>query len=83
MQPLGRYQTINMGKAIKLSDQLVEEATRHAKVQHRTPPRQIEHWARIGKIAEEHQDLPYKFVQEVLISLEEQKAGDVSEYELG
>lgn len=70
-----------MGKAIKLSDDLVDEATRYAKVHHRTPPKQIEHWARIGKIAETHQDLPYKFVQDILISLEEKDSGEVSEYD--
>ncbi len=72
-----------MGRAIKLSDELVEEATRYAKAQHRTPPRQIEHWARIGKIAEEHQDLPYKFVQSILVSIEEQEENEVTEYEFG
>lgn len=72
-----------MGRSIKLSEELVQEATRHAKAKHRTPPRQIEHWARIGKIVEENQDLSYKFVQEVLISVEEENAGKVTEYEFG
>jgi len=27
---------------------------------------QIEHWARIGKIAEENPDLPYAFIDDVL-----------------
>lgn len=82
MQPF-RFEDIAMGRAIKLSDELVEEATRHAKAKHRTPPRQIEHWARIGKIVEEHQDLSYKFVQEILVGLEEHEAGEVSEYSFG
>ena len=72
-----------MAKAIKLSDDLVNDATAHAKAQHRTPPRQIEHWARIGKIAEENPDLPLGFVKDVLVGLEEVEAGDVSDYAFG
>ncbi len=60
-----------MAKVIKLSDDLVNDATVHAKAQHRTPPRQIEYWARIGKIAEENPDLPLGFVKDVLVGLEE------------
>ena len=48
-----------MAKAIKLSDQLVAEATRYARVFHRPPPKQIEHWATIGRVAEENPDLPF------------------------
>jgi len=72
-----------MARAIKLSDELVSEATVHAKAQHRTPPRQIEYWARIGKIAEENPDLPLGFVKDTLVSLEEVEAGDTSEYAFG
>ena len=72
-----------MARSIKLSDNLVEDATVHAKALHRTPPKQIEYWARIGKIAEENPDLTLGFVKDVLIGLEEVKAGDVSEYQFG
>jgi hypothetical protein len=41
-----------MAKAIKLSDKLIENAQRYASVNQRSPPKQIEHWASIGKIAE-------------------------------
>jgi len=34
-----------MAVAIKLSDELVSDAKLYAKAQHRTPPKQIEHWA--------------------------------------
>lgn len=72
-----------MAKAIKLSDELVNDATAHAKAQHRTPPRQIEYWARIGKIAEENPDLPLGFVKDILVGMEEAEAGDVTEYKPG
>ena len=70
-----------MAKAIKLSDQLVADATRHAKVFHRSPPKQIEHWAAIGRVAEENPDLPLRFVNDILVGLEEVESGELSEYQ--
>ena len=72
-----------MPKAIKLSDQLVVDATKYAKVFHRSPPKQIEHWATIGRIAEENPDLPLGFVKDVLVGLEEADSDDLSEYQFG
>ena len=72
-----------MAKAIKLSDQLVADATRYAKVFHRSPPKQIEHWATIGRVAEENPDLPLRFVNAILLGMEEAESGDLSEYRFG
>ena len=72
-----------MAKAIKLSDGLVTDATTHGKAQHRSAPRQIEYWARIGKIADENPDLTLGFVKDILTGLEEAEAGDVTEYQFG
>jgi len=72
-----------MAKAIKLSDDLVNDAQRYASVNHRSAPKQIEHWAAIGKIAEENPDLPLGFVRDSLIGLEEMEGGNVSEYKFG
>jgi len=72
-----------MAIAIKLSNELVDEAKLYAKAEHRTPPKQIEHWARLGKIAEENPDLPLSFINDALLGLEEVKAGKVSEYTFG
>ncbi|NOQ94758.1 MAG: hypothetical protein GQ547_09025 [Methylophaga sp.] len=70
-----------MATAIKLSDELVDDAALNGKAQHRSTPKQIEYWARIGKIADENPDLPLGFVKGILVGIEEIKAGDVSEYE--
>ena len=70
-----------MAKAIKLSDGLVTDATTHGKAQHRSAPRQIEYWARIGKIADENPNLTLGFVKDILTGLEEAEAGDVTEYQ--
>ncbi len=72
-----------MSQPIKLSDELIHDAKVHAKSMHRTPPKQIEHWARIGKLAEENPDLSLGFVIDMLVGLEEANAGDVTEYKFG
>ena len=72
-----------MAKAVKLSDELVVEAATHGKAQHRSTPRQIEYWARIGKIADENPDLTLGFVKDILTGLEEAETGDVTDYQFG
>ncbi|MEH6586165.1 MAG: hypothetical protein V7720_06380 [Halioglobus sp.] len=72
-----------MAKAIKLSEELINDAITNGKAQHRSPPKQIEYWARIGKIADENPDLPLSFIKGVLIGIAERSAGDVSKYEFG
>jgi len=72
-----------MSKPVKLSDELVNDAETHSRAHHRSTPKQIEYWARIGKLADENPDLPLGFVKDTLIALEEEKAGDVSEYAFG
>ncbi len=72
-----------MAKSIKLSEELVAVATAYAKIQHRTPPKQIEYWARIGKIAEENPDLTMGFVNDILVGMMEAEQGEVSEYQFG
>jgi len=72
-----------MAQAIKLSDELIRDAKINAKAQQRSTPKQIEYWARIGKLVDENPDLPLSFIKGVLIGMEEIKAGDVSEYKFG
>lgn len=68
---------------VKLSDDFVNDAKATAIAMHRSVPKQIEHWARLGKIAEENPDLPISFVKDVLIGRQEVEAGDVTEYQFG
>jgi hypothetical protein len=42
---------------VQLSDDLVAEAKQAAKLNHRSLPKQIEYWARIGKADEEKNNL--------------------------
>ena len=43
--------------SIQLSDSLLEAAKTAAKIMHRSTPKQIEHWAMLGKAIEETQDI--------------------------
>ncbi len=72
-----------MSSVVKLSDQLINDARPYATAMHRSIPKQIEHWARLGKAAEENPDMPIAMIQDVFISLEEAKAGHFSEYQFG
>ena len=69
-----------MSVNVKLSDSLVDQAKRYARVQHRSVPKQIEHWSLIGKIAEENPDLPFAMIRDILIADQEEPVG---EYQFG
>jgi hypothetical protein len=61
---------------VKLSEDLVEQARRHAQIQHRSVPKQIEYWSHIGKVAEENPDLPFSMIREILIADQEKAVGE-------
>jgi len=42
--------------------------------------KQIEYWAKLGKAAEENPDLPVSMILDMLVSMEEAKAGMLKEY---
>lgn len=72
-----------MAVAMKLSDDLVEDAKTVAAAEHRSVPKQIEYWARIGKAVLDNPDLPLRMIQDTLLSIEEVKAGQVAAYKFG
>ena len=45
-------------------------------IQHRSVPKQIEYWSRIGKIAEENPDLPFSMIRAILIADQEATVGE-------
>jgi len=67
--------------AIRLSDEIMKVAITYATINSRSVPKQIEHWAKIGKTAEDNPDLPYEFIKGVLIAKNEMDNGEVSEFE--
>ena len=72
-----------MTTAVRVSDKLVRAAKAYSKVDKRSVTGQIEHWARIGKCAEENPHLTYSFIKEIRIGLEELDQGESSEYSFG
>jgi DNA polymerase III psi subunit len=72
-----------MPTAIQLSESLIEEVKPYAQAMHRSVAEQIEYWARLGKVAEENPDLPIPILQDVLVSMEDVKASNLSAYQFG
>lgn len=72
-----------MTTAVRVSEELVQEARKYSRVDHRSITGQIEHWARIGKCAEDNPDLTYDLIKEILIGIEELEQSDLSEYKFG
>jgi hypothetical protein len=72
-----------MATAVRVSEKLVNEAKKFSRVDNRSLAGQIEHWARIGKCAEENKDLTYSLIKEILIGLEELDQDEKTEYILG
>jgi hypothetical protein len=70
-----------MAVTVKLSAELSEIAKPHAAAMHRSVPKQIEHWAWLGKAVEESPELSVQFIQDTLLALEEAKAGLLTEYQ--
>ena len=64
-----------MAVSVRLDDAFVTMAKIHADVEKRSTPKQIEHWATIGKILMENPELSYDFVRESLLAREEVKLG--------
>lgn len=67
--------------SIRLDQDLIEKAKIRGSALDRTPPKQIEHWAKIGRIMIDNPDLTYEFVKETLISKAESDAGDLEPFE--
>jgi len=58
----------NMSIAIRIDDELYRQAENTANAESRTPPLQIQYWAKLGKIALENPDLPIEFIKSILAS---------------
>lgn len=72
-----------MTNAVRVSEDLVKEAKIFSRIDKRSITGQIEHWARIGKCAEENPDLTYSLIKEILVGLIELEEGETSEYQFG
>jgi hypothetical protein len=69
-----------MATTLKLSDALIESAKPYTAAMQRSVPKQIEYWARIGKAAEDNPDPPVGFIIDILVGIEEDRAGTRTKY---
>ena len=72
-----------MAIALKLSDELIEMAKPYAAAEHRSVPKQIEYWARLGKAVDDNPSLPLQFIKDTLLAAQEAKAGMLTQYQFG
>ena len=72
-----------MTTAVRVSENLVREARLISAVENRSVTGQIEHWARVGKCAEENPELTYRVIKDIQIGVEELDQGESSEYQFG
>ena len=57
-----------IAQSVRLSGDFVQKAKAYAEAEHSSIPKQIEYWAKIGKMAIDNQDLSYDFIHELLIA---------------
>uniref|UniRef100_A0A3B0M257 ParD-like antitoxin of type II toxin-antitoxin system n=1 Tax=Arsenophonus endosymbiont of Trialeurodes vaporariorum TaxID=235567 RepID=A0A3B0M257_9GAMM len=69
-----------MATSIRLNNGFVSEVKSHVLTFSRSVPKQIEHWAKIGRMAEENPDLPYAFILDSLLAKNEVDNGKVLQY---
>lgn len=72
-----------MSTALKLSDELIDLAKPHAIAEHRSVPKQIEYWARLGKAVDDNPELPLSFIKSIMLAIAEADAGQLVEYKFG
>ena len=72
-----------MTTAVRVSDKLVKDARLVSAVDNRSVTGQIEHWAKIGKCAEDNPDLTYSLIKDILLGIEELDQGERTEYRFG
>jgi len=57
-----------MSVSIRINDEIYDAARKIAVAELRSPPQQIEFWARVGKCALDNPDLPIEFIRDLLVS---------------
>lgn len=72
-----------MSTTVRVSEELLKDARKYCKIDHRSLAGQIEHWAKIGKCAEENPELTYEMIKDILVGLAELEEGEKEEYKFG
>lgn len=69
-----------MTKAVGLSENFVAVAKEYASAANRSLQEQIEHWVKIGRISEDNPELPFSFINDVLLAAEQCRAKRCTRY---
>lgn len=72
-----------MSTVIRISEALAQEAKIRSGIERRSLTAQIEYWASVGKAAEDNPDLPFSFIRETIMAMEEVKEKGAEEYVFG
>jgi len=70
-------------ESIRLDGALVGKARIIGNALSRSPAKQIEHWAKIGRMMEDNAELPYEFIKNAVIAKAEKEAGELEVYNFG
>ncbi|CAM4104066.1 MULTISPECIES: TA system antitoxin ParD family protein [Vibrio] len=66
--------------SVRIDQELIDKAAIMAKALNRTTSKQIEHWAKIGKMMEDNPDLPYELVKQAITAKAEKDTGKLEAY---
>lgn len=69
-----------MNTAVRLSADIIQQAKIRSAAMERSVAKQIEYWAKIGKIVEENPDLPYSFIKDILVGQQEVEKHQLEPY---
>ncbi len=69
--------------SVRVSEGFYNEARLVSEIQTRSIGQQVEHWGKIGKIAEANPELPYNVLKNILIGLNQAKHGQLEDYIFG
>ena len=69
--------------AVKIDSSIVESAKIYGVASSRSATKQVEYWAKIGKIAQDNPDLTFKDITDLLLSMAQVKAGNTTPYDFG
>ena len=63
---------------VRMDKSFVDDVAAHAKTVGRSTPKQVELWARLGRLVEQNPELTYDFIKEAALAKIEYDAGLVS-----
>ena len=69
--------------AVKIDSDIVESAKIYGMAESRSATKQIEYWAKIGKIEQDNPDLTCQDIADLLLSMAHVKAGNTTPYSFG